>query len=986
MEKCSIRLLNWFVLKLFCGKVKERKEKKMHKSAYIVVALIFALLLSVFTMLPANAFIYPNCNVDDKYEFFGPHADQLIFQMYGGEDPMWTALQKGEIDLTDWPLTTVWRSTFYTNPDVKVVSAGGEAGFYTMDFNYNNHSRMGNPPGAPPNRPNPVYDAANGIPPISNNVFFRLGCGNLFNRATFNAFVGDAGVQMLTVVPVYMGGYVWPNATGYVYSRVLAEAQFALGKIKQDKSAKPYTRYWDRDNDNVVDAGEKEACVLKQTWRMDAYRKKAGEMLNLELTAMNFTFTLSGERTGGANYQQVMLDKNYHITTLGWIFIGPDPDFLYDLYHIVGYWDDPESSAPNSAALNDTVLNDESAKVKFAADSTEARAHAWLFQERFEAICAQIPLFCNQAYKASAKYYTGGNDGTIVGADPENIYRRVGGVPGGARREWLDVCNQMGLGSNSFWSMLNMYPNCTIYGTGNMTIRYGWKEQAYPAHINPFYSEWYWDAIVLGETYDSLGYRDPYDLSTWKPYLIKAWETGVWIDPGTGEERSKVRITLRPDVKFQDGTPMTVADVVFSLVEAGPLMIAKGFQPPWWWPTGELVQSMYIIDAYTVELLFSVKSFLAESWTLGGFYIVPKHIWKPIIVSGNPSQFAPDPNIIGSGPYRFKSFSPTHSVVMVANKPGSIVKTDRAGSVPITSPGVFLYCPVDVNVHTLLKFNNTAPVVNPANPIGSGWHMEKPYFSYNFVLTKWTDNGNLILDYCDKVYLVPVGTPPAGFDIAGKWYHVFAFEMVAGKYVLKVDYYGVKFNMPGPPWELPIEIGVEIRNEWMHLCSGSRLIIDKYVYVDDVLISTSLGVPLDTLSSGIMVPDLEEFNLLLATCHHKIVVRVHVTGPSEYETGKPNPWISQWIEVRLDLWITILQDIGGTTYYDAIELSSYPYKDQLKVPDCIVDIDDILTCALAYGSYPGHPRWTSTADIAEPYYFIDISEILDIALKYGQPQ
>lgn len=868
----------------------------MRKSIYIIVALISALLLSVFTVLPANAFIYPDCHLDAKYELFGPHADQLIFQMYEGLDPMWIALGKGEIDLTDWPLTTTWRNTFSTDPDVKVVTAGGEAGLYTMDFNYNNNSRMGNPPGSPPNRPNPVYDSANGIPPISNNEFFRLGCGNLFSRPIFNAFVGDAGIPMLTVVPVYMGGYVWPGATGYVYSRVLAEAQFALGKIKQDKTTSPWTRFWDRDDDNVVDAGEKAACVLKQTWRMDQYRKKAGEMLNLELRAMNFTFdeALTGERTGGANYQQVMLDKNYHITTLGWINMGPDPDFLYDLHNFAGYWDDPESSAPNSAGLNDPVLNDESAKVKFAVNAAEAKDHAWLFQERFEAICAQIPLFCNQAFKASSKYYTGGTDGTIQSPDDlENIYRRVGGVPSGARREWLDICNKMGQGSNNFFTLLNMYPNCTIYGTGNMTIRYGWKEQAYPAHINPFYSEWYWDGIVLDEIYDTLGYRDPYDLSTWKGYLIKAWSTGTWLDPASGLTKSKCTITLRPDVKFQDGTPMTVADVVFSLVEAGPLAIAKGFQPPWWWPTGELVKSMSIIDAYTVEILYDVQSFLAESWTLGGFYIIPKHIWLPIIESGNPSQFAPDPNIIGSGPYRYYSFSPTHSLVMVANKPGSRITTDRPGSSAITSPGCFVYCPVDVNV---------------AGP-----------------------------DYNAKIFL---------------------------------------------PHDIPsvdASFTVKIENRWMNQCSGGELIVDKFVFLNDVLLPgfPKTDIVLRTLSDGTIEPDTEVIPLTLTKCKHELKAAVHITGPAMLDALHPNPWIGQWINATLTFWVTAIEDVGGALF-----------APQLPVPDCIVDISDIYAAALAYGSYPGHPRWNSICDLAPtPHdYYVDISDIYTIALAFGQPK
>jgi hypothetical protein len=191
---------------------------------------------------------------------------------------------------------------------------------------------------------------------------------------------------------------------------------------------------------------------------------------------------------------------------------------------------------------------------------------------------------------------------------------------------------------------------------------------------------------------------------------MKNWTVGLWTDPVTGEDKSKVTITLRPDIYWNDGTPMTIADVVFSLVESTPLLIAYGNSPPWWWPTSELVKSLSIIDTYTVEILYDVASFFAEVWTLGGFYIVPKHIWKPLIVSGAAmNAFAPDPNFVASGPMRYLKWFPTSGVVMVANTAGRTVTTDQGTPGPgvgqrhaVTSTkGYHNYCPVYVNVHTV---------------------------------------------------------------------------------------------------------------------------------------------------------------------------------------------------------------------------------------------------------------------------------------------
>ena len=710
---------------------KKEKEKKMRKetTTYTIVALALIIVGSMFAVLPASAFIYPDTTYDNKYELYGPHADQLINQMYLGTDPEFTALGLGQIDLTDEPLDATWTVTFSNEPylsNVSVVSAGGEAGMYMVDFNYNPNPKMGQifpfvqPYGLPDpaGRPNPVYISGSSyspaypydFPPISNDVNFRLGVCSLFDRATYTGIIGSAGVQMLTPVPAYMGGaggYVWEACPGYQYNRTLADQYFNASRIFKD--AGTGKRFWDKNLDGVAQQAEFDACKLIFTYRSTPeIRRQAGIMLTSELHTLGFdTIPPSGQVTGGTNYQIVMLDKHYQISTIGWIFIGPDPDFLYDLYHISAYWDDPESSCSNTAALNDTVLNDLAVQIKFNLDPVAAKAAAILWQQRFWAIGAQLTLACNNAFKAMSKYYTGGTQSQLVTPDDgENAYRQ-----GSGKRAWSGAANQAGFGSNSWFSKLDMYPTGVLYGTNNkMTIRYGWSEQQYPQHINPFYSEWYWDSEVLGPIFDTLGFRNPYLLAQWKGDLAQSWSTGVWDDSGVS--KSKVTVTIRSDAKFQDGMPVTLADVIYSLVESGQALIAKGYPPPWWWPTGSQVRSLSILDAYTVEILYNVGSYLVEGWTLGGFVIVPKHIWKPIIDNANPNPpntAVPDPNIIGSGPYRFKSWTPGVALVMVANKPGSVVNTGRPGSSPITSPGYHAWLPVMEYVYTVGNIHRYDP-------------------------------------------------------------------------------------------------------------------------------------------------------------------------------------------------------------------------------------------------------------------------------------
>jgi ABC-type transport system substrate-binding protein len=762
---------------------KKEKEKKMRKetTTYALVALVIIMVGSMFTVLPAQAFIYPDTTYDSKYEFYGPHADQIVHMMYSSTDPEFTALELGQIDLTDEPLDTTTYNLITTDPNyqsnISVVSAGGEAGFYTLDFNVNPNYHMGQifpfvqPYGKvdPVGRPNPVYINATGgytkdIPPISTDQNFRLAVCHLFNRSLYTSVIGASGVQMLTVVPPYMGkytegGYVWDECPGYSFNVTLAGELLNASKIYKDPVSGK--RYWDFDasvgdpnNPGAIPQIEFDACKLILTYRANAIRKEAGLMITAQLTNLGFVFKPpSGQVAGDTNYQIVMLNKNYHISTLGWIFIGPDPDFLYDLYHISAYWDDPESSASNTAALNDTILNDNATQIKFNMDPEAARTAAKAFQERFWTIGAQLPLACNNAFKAMSKYYTGGNLGQVANPDDgENQYRLF---PNGTKRAWIDAANQAGFGSNSWFSKLDMYPAGTMYGdNGNLTIRYGWSEQGYPQHINPFYSEWYWDSEVLGPIYDTLGYRDPYVLANWKGDIAQNWTVGTWLDGST--TKSKVTVTIRQDCYFQDGKPVTLADVIYSLVESGKALIAKGYPPPWWWPTGSKVRSMSVLSPYTVEILFDVSSYLVKGWTLGGFAIVPKHIWKPIIDSSTPrppNVAVPDVNVVGSGPYRFKTWFEGVSLVMVANTPGSTVTTSGpgtkiSGSVPTTSPGYHAWLPVKDPPYTTNYVARYDPgtVVTFNVPIDNLWWGGALNISAHAVIT-WPNVSTSITDY-----------------------------------------------------------------------------------------------------------------------------------------------------------------------------------------------------------------------------------------------
>jgi hypothetical protein len=288
--------------------------------------------------------------------------------------------------------------------------------------------------------------------------------------------------------------------------------------------------------------------------------------------------------------------------------------------------------------------------------------------------------------------------------------------------------------------------------------------------------------------------------------------------------------------------PVTMADVIFSLVEAGRSMIMKAYPPPWWWPIGSQVRSLSLIDAYTVEILYDVMSFLAESWTLG-FYIIPKHIWKPIIDNCNPkppTAFAPDPNMIGSGPFRYASRTAYTSILLVANKPGSVVKTDEPGSIPITSPGYHAYCPIHVNAHTLLKLTNVSPYTG-GDPTGTTWHMEKPYPGLTYTVTALNILNPGFPPLNQSPYITIECTNPATYPnvyIPTGRFHVFMLKNVGGgNYELYLDWCDAKLLIPHvsgvkppEPWIVPTEFGITVEN----LANVTHLVISTYVSFDAV--------------------------------------------------------------------------------------------------------------------------------------------------------
>jgi len=835
----------------------------MNKKAFIATIAFLMIPLLMVATVPVKAWDYTDgTSSDTLYETFGPRADKLLIKLYESDTAEFDALATGEIDITDWPLTKPYYDQFTTPPEnesIEVFSYGAEFGLFLLDINWNNNTYLGNPPD--PAYSNPVFPN-----PLA-SVDFRKAIWHLHDKPAWLPEILGEGFyyDVYTVVPPCFGSFHVPMANPYPYdpataASILDSAGFPWSDDNGNGEMDPGERFWDRNGNGVRDGGED--LVIKFFIRSDhPHRNAMGDKLSDEMNKIG----IAVERIYGPVLEAVeywFYNKEVHLYTAGW-GLGVDPDHII-LWNSFFYWH--PGFCYNTGFVNDEVLDETSWGVYLANTVDEALTNCQEFQYRFAEVAAAVPWFSYSGSKGVYRTYTGGTAGTPQG-DDEDIYRG---------NYWDGMVNVQGYGIDSFFGLLNMHPRGFHRGNGEMTIRYAFKTAELKS-FNPVYSEWVWEWAVLGLMYESLLYRNPYDLSDIRPWLAESYEVGVYDHPVYGPCTS-VKFTLRPDAYWSDGTPITVADVFFTFVEIDDILIGRGFPPPWWYSSVEPILSFSIIDTYTFEVLLDMKSVYAVMYP-GGNVILPKHIWKPIAETHTePNGPAPDPNSISNGAWRLAEYVPYSHVLMVANAPGSTVTIStpfHEGSEPITSPyGYFRYH--ELQYETLTIDGTTG--------------------------RKFADGSHTLELNLMNAYLGGAITADITVDIAG---------------------------------------------------------IGTFPFDDVVIAAGDTWTFTDTSTYGFgFAPVTISFNY---------------TDPN----GEA---VSQII--MIGIWFTIREDIVGSTWYDDLGFGDYPYKQQLTSPDIKVNIRDVSAAAAAFGSYPGHARWSTAADITGDYQ-VNIRDVAAIAALFG---
>lgn len=220
------------------------------------------------------------------------------------------------------------------------------------------------------------------------------------------------------------------------------------------------------------------------------------------------------------------------------------------------------------------------------------------------------------------------------------------------------VKDMAGLGARNFWTYINAEPageqkDIILNSADNVSS------------INPFYISGSADSWVTELVWDRLMRVNVNGLP--EPWVA---ETVQWEDDTT------LNITLRQDMKWHDGEPVTAEDVKFSF--EAPM----SGEAPMYEPFVEIIEKVEIVSDY--ELVFKLKRPWAafETASLAKLNIVPKHIWEPILneYKKKPENLESyqEETPIGSGPFKFSNWKFQAEVVLDANKEHfSAPKMDR---------------------------------------------------------------------------------------------------------------------------------------------------------------------------------------------------------------------------------------------------------------------------------------------------------------------
>jgi len=507
--------------------------------------------IPLITLLLTLAFCFANVPETLAQPVYGPMSDKLHIVNYADPYKEFAALETGEIDIVDWPLTKTWIDKFAANPDI-VLRDYSEIGSFEYDIN-NQRWPTGN--GAPAEYDPETdtykhwFDPTNewdvrawgfrlALAYLTDKDYIRTeilkGYGNMMPTWLTYPQMGWADMNNLTD-----SSFIYPGADlaigtaddvfipSLIYARNVTKAQELLDSAGFTVNPSTGKRIDPKGDWSTTGAPGGDLKPLIFYIRLDdPNRKAAGEKLVADMDAVGIPVdTRIVEKT--VCFKSVMIEYNYHIYTGGYNF-GADPwEILQGTFHSSQYWAPIGWSGGYQGFCNhdfDHYAGDMVKNGRTYDELVEGTHGATYIANKY--VCS-IPLWSSAGVHAYRKGWEG-----VVNHEGYGLTWGTGGV--------------------FYWSLSNMHK------TGEDTINLGFKSN--PESLSVVSAEWVWDWIVLDAIYSTLIKRNPYNLAEDYGDLASNWTTGTW-----DTDKIYADFTLRTNAKWHDGTPVTPEDVKWGL-------------------------------------------------------------------------------------------------------------------------------------------------------------------------------------------------------------------------------------------------------------------------------------------------------------------------------------------------------------------------------------------------------------------------------------
>jgi peptide/nickel transport system substrate-binding protein len=188
----------------------------------------------------------------------------------------------------------------------------------------------------------------------------------------------------------------------------------------------------------------------------------------------------------------------------------------------------------------------------------------------------------------------------------------------------------------------------------NVVLKLGWTDE--PDNLNVFigYTDTNYEIWALNYDYlFGLG-------NNMQPTLDLATEFPTEQNGGISPDGKVWTIHIRSDVKFQDGVPLTAADVAFTYNYIIKNQMADYLN----YVSG--IESVKALNSTTVQF-HCAHSMATGYMETSSIYIIPEHIWKNVSANAAATSYGNKPPIIGSGPFETVAFVKGSYVKMVRN-------------------------------------------------------------------------------------------------------------------------------------------------------------------------------------------------------------------------------------------------------------------------------------------------------------------------------